>query len=439
MTIPNSKSAALTLFGSLALFVAPVTADDAACCKDGACAKKENKEATTFDGITGDWGGLRGTLKENGYEFSGSYIGEVFGNPKGGQKRGMVYDGLIKLTLDVDLEKAVGLSSTTFRMSGLYPHGTSGSQRNVGDASLFSNIDAYDTYRLVDFWLEHKLLEGKVAIKAGQMRIDDEFGLMDSAAFLVNSSFGLPTAPISPMPLAVYPVGGLGLRLRVEPIQGLYGLFGIYDGNPSSGDAGNPSTTDYKTTNAARHGTDWALRDSEGTLYIGEIGYQRTTGDLPGAVRLGMMRHTGDFADIPSSGASTHNHSSSSYFVIDQTVWQKAKDSKEGVSVFLRGAMAPESTSFMSNSTQVGVVYTGVAQKEDKVGLAYARNKFSPGQTDPDSGLSKGREAITELSYQVPVTSYLKIQPDLQYISHPGGTVKNNNAWVLGVRATLDF
>ena len=120
-------------------------------------------------------------------------------------------------------------------------------------------------------------------------------------------------------------------------------------------------------------------------------------------------------------------------------LWQKAKDSKEGLSVFLRGAMAPEATSYMSNSTQVGLVYTGVLQKEDKVGLAYARNKFSPDQIDETSKLSKGRETITELSYQIPVTSYLKVQPDFQYISHPGGTAKNNGAWVLGLRAILDF
>jgi carbohydrate-selective porin OprB len=37
------------------------------------------------------------------------------------------------------------------------------------------------------------------------------------------------------------------------------------------------------------------------------------------------------------------------------------------------------------------------------------------------------------------VTSYLKVQPDFQYISQPGGTAKNNGAWVLGLRAILDF
>ena len=437
MTIPTPKFAALTALSSAALFATSMLAGDS-CCKDGSCAKKE----AGFDGITGDWGGVRTTLKENGYELNGSYTAEVFGNPRGGEKNGAVFNGLVKLTLDVNLEKAAGWPDATFRMSGLYPHGTSGSGRYVGDASLYSNIDAPDFYRLVDFWIEQKLLEGKVGVKVGQMKIDDEFGVMDSAAFLINSSFGLPSAPISPMTLPVYPVGALGIRLRVEPLHGLYVMGGIYDGNPSSGDFENPATN-HVMGNASRHGTDWALRDSEGTLYIGEVGYERTGGEYPGAIRLGMMRHTADFLDVGYSAGvrntKMHSHSSSSYFVIDQMLWQKAKDSKEGLSVFLRGAMAPEATSYMSNATQVGLVYTGVLQKEDKVGLAYARNKFSPDQIDEASGLSKGRETITELSYQVPVTSYLKVQPDFQYISQPGGTAKNNGAWVLGLRAILDF
>lgn len=88
----------------------------------------------------------------------------------------------------------------------------------------------------------------------------------------------------------------------------------------------------------------------------------------------------------------------------------------------------------MSNTTQVGVTYTGLASAEDKLGLALARNKFSSGQQGNPSA-----ETITEISYQFPITSYLKIQPDVQYIAKPGGTSTYQNALVLGIRAVLDF
>ena len=426
ITLPSPKTSAVlltaaTLLSSTPLSLTSIFAEDS-CCKDGICEKAPSD--TPF-GLSGDWGGFRSTLREHGIEVSANYTSEIFGNPTGGKKHGSVFDGLAKIALDINLEKAAGLPDATFRISGFYPHGTSGSLRNVGDASLFSNIDAYDSYRLVDLWIEQKLIEGKLGIKVGQLRVDDEFGVTDSAAFFINSTFGLPNPPATQMPLASYPIGALGARVRFEPMKNVYGLFGVYDGNPSSGDFGG---------HAKRHGADWALRSSEGSLYIGEAGYQLSSGEYPFAVRLGFLHHTGTFNDVRVGVTQSHNSSTSTYYVIDQNVWQKAKDSKEGLSVFLRGTMAERSTSIMSNTTQVGVTYTGLASAEDKLGLALARNKFSSGQQGNPSA-----ETITEISYQFPITSYLKIQPDVQYIAKPGGTSTYQNALVLGIRAVLDF
>ena len=428
MTQTRSSQAIALLLGTSALLAANAAAEDGGCCKGGSCEKPASE--TTY-GLTGDWGGFRSSLKQHGVEFNANYTGEIFGNPSGGKKHGSVFDGLLKLSLEVNLEKAVGLPDATFRISGLYPHGTSGSTQNVGDASFFSNIDSFDTYRLVDLWVEQKLAEGKLSLKVGQMRVDDVFGVTDTAALFINATFGVPNPPLTPMSLGIYPVGALGARVRFEPIEGLYALAGIYDGNPSPKDFPFPENIG---TSAKRHGTDWALRSSEGTLIATEAGYQRSGCSLPGAVRLGLLHHTYDFADVRTAYAGTfHDSSTSGYIVIDQTLWQKSKDSKEGASIFLRGTLAEKDTSFMNQTAQAGAVYTGLAGSEDKLGVAFARNKFSPGQT------SYGAESITELSYQVPLTSFLRVQPDIQYISRPGGTDVYQNAWVFGVRATLDF
>jgi len=426
MTTPCRSKALPLGLACLTLLALPLAAEDA-CCKDSA----EPNQTWALSGLTGDWAGLRSSLQERGFDFTGSYTAETFGNPKGGIKRSMVFDGLLKLALDVNLEKAAGWKGATFRISGLYPHGTSGSDGKVGDASIFSNIDSYDTSRLVDFWLEQKLLDGKLGLKVGQMRIDDEFGLSDSAAVFINGSFGVPNPVVTPMPLGIYPVGAPGVRLNVEPLEGLYALAGVYDGNPSPSDFADP--TDGSRAHGARHGTDWAMRKSEGTLYTGEVGYQRTSGSYPGAIRFGVLRHTDDFADTSGAPGVEHRTSTSSYYVIDQTLWQKSKESKEAISAFLKGTMAPERSSTMGDTVQVGVVYTGLVKGSDSLGLAWTHNKFSPNPNNQD------RENIAELTYSLPVTPYLRIQPDIQYINHPGGTNVNNNAWVLGIRATVTF
>jgi porin len=392
-----------------------------------------------FAALTGDWGGIRSTLKQNGVELFADYTGEVFGNPSGGKKRGLVFNGLFKLALDLDLQKTVGWPDASFRVSGLSPHGTSGTLRDVGDASVFSSIDAYDSLRLNEFWVEQRLFEGKASLRVGQMPVDTEFGLTDVGALFINSSYGVPSPPITPMPFAAYPVAALGLRLKVEPVKGLYGMAGVYDGNPSPGDF--PDPTDGTTAAAKRHGTDWALRASEGTFYAGEVGFQRSEGTFPGTYRLGLLHHSDAFADVRKGAAATHRGSTSGYYGIDQTVWQKSEGSKEGVSAFLRGTLAEEKTSTMSDSLQMGAVYTGLFSTEDKLGVAFARNKFSPGQSTVIDGqeYQPNSETVAELTYLLPLRPSLRVQPDLQYIHRPGGHSAFPNAWILGVRATVDF
>jgi carbohydrate-selective porin OprB len=55
------------------------------------------------------------------------------------------------------------------------------------------------------------------------------------------------------------------------------------------------------------------------------------------------------------------------------------------------------------------------------------------------SDVGNEREALVELSYQVPIMSYLKLQPDLQWISRPGASREFDNAWVIGLRAIVEF
>lgn len=382
-------------------------------------------------GLTGDWGGFRSSLTKQGVDFYASYTGEWFGVARGGKSTGSVLSGLLKLQLDLKMESLVGWEGASFRMGFLAPQGTSGSIRHAGDLSVFSNIDTYDTFRLVDLWLEQRLLENKLSIKVGQMRVDDEFGVTNSAAMFVNSSFGVPNLAASRIPYATYPAGALGVRARMEPVSGFYGQLGLYDGNPSSGDYADPTTG--LAGGASRHGTDWSLRHSEGALWAAEVGYERNGDRYPGAVRLGFLHHTDGFQSLSVPGRIDGSNRVG-YFVLDQRVWQKSGSANEAVSLFLRGITAPESRNEMCRSFQVGVNYSGLAAEGDQLGLAYARNRMSR-----FSASGNDREALIELSYQAPITSYLKLQPDLQWISRPGASRELDNAWVLGLRAIVEF
>jgi porin len=82
------------------------------------------------------------------------------------------------------------------------------------------------------------------------------------------------------------------------------------------------------------------------------------------------------------------------------------------------------------------------------VGFAVAGISDQVHGFDVDSGLPVARnyEALFEICYTAQIRTGWSLQPDFQYIVHPGGNVPNasgtgavRNASVLGVRNTLSF
>jgi porin len=177
-------------------------------------------------GHLGDPLGLRGTLAENGVTYSLTYIGEVLGNVSGGERRGAVYGGRLDGQLDVDLGRAAGWSGATFHTSFFQIHGPGLSSRYLGNLLTVSSIEAVPATRLFELWLEQKLLEDKLSVRAGQLAADTEFVVSQYAALFVNSTFGWP-----------------GPACR-EPAEWRAGLSARDSGHPGEMDAGRDLVRD---------------------------------------------------------------------------------------------------------------------------------------------------------------------------------------------------
>ena len=168
---------------------------------------------------TGDWGGLRTALADRGVVFNFTYAADPIGVVSGGIKRGVFYNGFLDLGTDIDLEKLVGWKGGHFHVNGFYPHGENGSANYVGDIGTFSNIEAYDTYRLYELWVEQNFFEGRFSIRAGQITFDSEFAVLDAyGGVFVQSGFGAPEALSANLPLPVFPNAHAGDSLAGEPV-----------------------------------------------------------------------------------------------------------------------------------------------------------------------------------------------------------------------------
>ena len=433
---------------------------------------------------TGDWGGLRSSLAARGILFNFTYAADPIGVVSGGIKRGVFYNGFLDLGTDIDLEKLIGWKGGHFHVNGFHPHGENGSTNYVGDIGTFSNIEAYDTYRLYELWVEQSFFENRFSLRVGQITFDSEFAVLDAyGGLFVQSGFGAPEAFSANLPLSVYPNAAPGIRLRVEPMKGFALQAAVLDGNVAPGLTPDHSPNAAISTEFNRHGTHWALRPEEGALIVGEVSYRfnqvpeeelsatHTTADarplgasatpvlpqrgLAGSYEVGFLYHTDDFADIYAvtlarTDARNRGANYAIYANIEQELWREAGTETQGLGAFAHAVWMPPDRNFLEFSIEGGLHYRGLiaGREKDALGLGVAFIKIgdhvasavrASNRSDGTSNRVPDFEATIELVYRYQVAPWLWVQPHAQYVIQPGGTQDYGNAIVIGVRTNIAF
>ncbi|WP_445491541.1 carbohydrate porin [Rhodopseudomonas sp. RCAM05734] len=198
---------------------------------------------------------------------------------------------------------------------------------------------------------------------------------------------------------------------------------------------------------------------------------QSSATDLPGAIKIGAMIHTGLFADqrfdtqsslLAVSGGLPlqHRGNYAVYGVVDQMLWRSASGSDQSLSVFLRGTWAPGAQNVIDLYLDGGVTFKGpiASRPDDTMGIAFAYGRISPQSAAFDRDLAgiagtqmpvRNFEAALEWTYQWEVADNWFFQPNIQYIMHPGGNVPSPlnpastspvpDALVFGMRTTIKF
>jgi porin len=136
-------------------------------------------------------------------------------------------------------------------------------------------------------------------------------------------------------------------------------------------------------------------------------------------------------------------------------VWRSEKQS---LNLSMRGGFAPSDRNLISYSIDAGAGLKGPlpGRADDTLtfGISYAKISRDAAALDQDTLALNGppypirnEEVLFELSYQAQIAPWWTVQPDLQYIVHPGGNVPDpanpnstvGNAFVAGIRSTIKF
>lgn len=398
--------------------------------------------------LTGDWAGWRTRLVERGVHLQAGYIGELFSNLSGGRRRGTVFEGLAEGALELDLERLSGVwKNAIFRASGLFPHGASPSGRLIGDVQTASNIDAYDSVALYEVWLNQSLWDGLLSLRAGQMLADAEFAFTERGGGLFNSSFGWPafvslnTRNTGPAYFRAAP----GLRVRLEPGLGWFAQGGVYDGDTfdrvDGRSSGNPQ------------GVNFRFSGNQGVFSIGEFGWKRPspsnserTNDtcLPGAYKVGVWLHTAEFEGF-SSDRRRFGHNHGLYLAAEQMIARETDGSDQGLGAFARVGLAPSDRNFVAVGWDAGLQYVGLIPGRDNdaltlgvAGIEVSRD-VRRAERRVGAAFLSDREVTIELTYQYRVRPWFSLQPDLQWIHHPGASRALDDALAIGLRTRLTF
>jgi porin len=472
---------AAAVFSALALLSrAPCFAQSASPCDQANTASDSGAAAPPAgfwdrDRLTGDWGGLRNDLANRGITLTLVEKAETLGNVSGGVRTGFIFEGLLTAGLGVDLDKAFGWCGGLFYVDAYQIHGHGLSAGNLHNLFTVSGIEANRSTRLHDLYLEQSLWHDALSVRLGQIAADDEFIISQYGANFVNAMFGWPGLPSNDLPAGgpIYPLSTPGLRVKYASDKAWSFMSAVFNGNPAG-----PVTSGNRNLNPQ-------LRDPSGTDFnfnsdafvIAEAGYAFVPGadapGLPASYKLGAWYHSGKFQDqrfdttglslaSPASTGVPRNHVNdfSVYGVVDQMIWRRPGTDDRGLAGFLRAMGAPDDRNPVAFYVDGGLNVLGpfAGRDQDIAGLAVAYGRMSRAlkQLDQDFAAFTGvprpvhdYEAVLELTYQAPVAGWCALQPDLQYVLHPGGHASNpadpgggtaiKDALVLGVRATITF
>lgn len=158
--------------------------------------------------------------------------------------------------------------------------------------------------------------------------------------------------------------------------------------------------------------------------------------------------------------ARTHSGDYDVYGVIDQMLWRlPGNDPKKGVGAFARIAFSPSNRNLIDLYAEAGVNFMGLWDKrpDDSFGLAASLSQLFPSLRELDLEKAffektslplRNYELVVELTYQAQIVAGWTIQPDFQYIFHPGGGVidplnpfvgRIPDAAVLALRTAISF
>jgi porin len=392
--------------------------------------------------LFGTWGGALPYLESQGITPSLNFTSDMAGNPVGGITHGFTAANNLGLGLLFDLDKIASIPNTTFLVQVSERFGPSLTKKDIGNVFNVQQDWGGQTIRVVDVALQPKLLNNTLQLRVGRIAAGDDFLVSHyDYLFMQNGFCGNPVGIFFNAPgMTAYPNAAWGVLARFKPTKRYYLMGAVYDGDPS-------------VRANAHHGMDWSMHGP--AFYIAEAGYQFNgqPGDtgLLGNYKVGAWYDNAVYPEYSTQGplltGQTTRGNWGFYTLFDQMVYRFDKSiHDQGIGIFGSFLASPnQNTSQLPYFFTAGVAALGLfpGRPNDSTGFGVLWGGFSNdlAAAQQRNGVpSQNSETALELTHRLLFyDGALFIQPDIQYIIHPGGTGTIANALVLGAQIGLNF
>lgn len=391
--------------------------------------------------LTGDWGGERRKLADEGVKLTGDYVSETMSNVHGGIKTGTRYVQQVRLGAQFDLSKLTGSENAGVVQFTLNDRrGNSASEDLVGNRLPVQETAGGNYTHIAELSYSRSLFTEDLTTKLGFMPMGNEFGGMAVLTNFVSAGFcAHPLSMSGGSGWGNYPNGhwGAELRYRINPEWTVQTA--AFQVNPV-------------VNSRSRYGMRMSTTGGTGAILPIEAIYSYN-GSLEGQYKFGWYYDTSNTQRINHDGKAAGR--SGAYILADQTVWRDADDSARSLHLFGQATTTDAATSPFRHWYSTGVVlHKPFANREaDTLGVAYGRAVLNSRSRDVQEqaaadlassqaidNLDMG-EQLVEVSYGAQITPWLLVRPDVQYVIEPGafyGT-QTDNALLVGVQVKATF
>ena len=386
--------------------------------------------------LTKDWAGLRTDLSELGIKPTASYTSELMGNPGGGQSRGFTYAGTVQVSIFWDFAKLLHLRGLSFNIGAAWSTGKNLSADYIGNnfwvqSAYTAPGNGSNNLTLGQIYLQQQLFDNSLILAAGRLAPATTFATMPVLNNYINQG-------INPIPGSLWTNDD---TFTSYPPGVEWGAQAIYNLSPAFQVAAGVFNTNQSSALGGKGGVNFALQQgNRGVLGVIQVSYflNHAPDDkgVPGQYSFGGFYNSNRFANLNNPN-STKSGLYSIYGMFQQMVYRDGgAGSQKGLTVWGEAAVAPRSiVSFMPYFIGGGLSYQGAIPRRDNditsVGVIYGTfSRYVPRTT---------AETVIEANYQVTLTSWLSITPDLQYVIKPNGSSAIKNALVLGAQMQIVF